>query len=306
MATAAKKGNGSTPLGSAAMLVCVAVHQFGNRVVERELAEKTAHEHNAEAQMFFTTKKLVAREAISKVSTMFARFKVFHYENTLPWLDNGYRILPAANYAKYVEEARRLKEEAMAAVEDFLKVYPTVREQAQKKLGTAFRESDYPTPAQLRSRWGIEINFTPIPDKADFRADIPAKELAVITANIDAQVKTALHNAQQDLFQRLYQVVLAMRDKVKDYKVTEARGKKKIENAFRDSAITNIRDLCELLPRLNFTNDPELSRLADEVKKGLASQEPDALREDEDLRNKAVRKADDLLKKMAAYIGDTV
>jgi hypothetical protein len=304
MAVALKKVK-LNPLNEAAMLVCLSTHGWGNRIVAKEEANKTADTHQAQHGMFFTTKKLVPKEAISDVTTAFARFKVFHYENTLPWLDNGYRILPATNYLPYVAAARELKEKAMTAVDKFLTVYPSVRDLAKKRLGTAFRETDYPSSAALKRRWAIEINFVPLPDKNDFRADIPAKELLAISQNIDEQVQHALANAQTDLFQRLYDVVAAMRDKVAGYRVVDGKGgKRKVEKAFRDSAISNIRELCELLPKLNFTNDPALTRLTAEVMKDFGNQDPEALREDELLRSTAVSKANAILKKMSAYIGE--
>jgi hypothetical protein len=296
----------SMPLAKAAMLVCIDVHQWGNRSVEPLLAEKTAQDMKADAGMFFTTKKLVGREAIKGVSSAFSRFKAHHYKNTLPWLDNGYRVLPAANYFVYIEEANRLKEEALAEVETFLKVYPLVRAAAEKRLGDAFDEEDYPSPNALRRKWGIDTHITPIPDKADFRTALPKEEIEKIAADIDQQVDRALKNAIGDLFERLFQVTVTLRDKLKAYKVTEDKGKKKVENAFRDSAVTNIRELCELLPRLNFTGDPELTKMANEVCKSLGTQEPEILRDDDESRKKAVDQADAILAKLAAagYVGE--
>lgn len=306
MAATKQKSVERNPLAAAAMLVCIDVHQWGNRKVENELAEKTAEDNRADKEMFFTTKKLVDRATLKVVSSAFSRFKAFHYENTLPWLNNGYRILPAANYLAYTENSRKLKEDALQSVEDFLKIYPTVRDAAAKRLGDAFDEEDYPTPDQLRRKWGINTHFFPVPDKADFRTDIPAAELKRIAASIDDQVAIGLKHATQDLFERLYQVVLVLRDKLKAYKVSDEGGKRKTENVFRDSAVDNIRELCDLLPRLNFTHDENLDHLAAEVMKSLGSQDAEQLRENEQQRLKVTLAADAVLAKMADYIGDGV
>lgn len=297
---------GHNPLTTSAMLVCLEVHTWGNRVVEREMANKAASDVNAtDKNMFFLTKKLVDRDTIRDVTTAFSRVKSFHYEHTLPWLDNGQRVVPSLEYMHYTANIRTLIQEADAKVDEFLKVYPIIRAKMVQRLGKAFHDDDYPTPAALRRRWSVDVNFSPMPDKADFRVDLPAKELATINQNIDDQVARAVESAQNDLFQRLYSVVLSMRDRIKDFKVVEGKGgKRKVENAFRNSAVENVRELCKMLPRLNFTNNPDLTRLAEEVAATLGNQDAETLREDDTLRAKAVEAADDVLKRMAAYIGD--
>ena len=47
---------------------------------------------------------------------------------------------------------------------------------------------------------------------------------------------------------------------------------------FRDTMISNIRDLVDVVPRLNIFGDDELARLCEQVKEKIASVEPDALR----------------------------
>lgn len=292
------------PLTRSAMLVCVSVHQWGNRVQEQRLSAKAENEHKTAKGVIHTTKRLVPRDLITKVTSAFSRFKAHHYENTSPWDNNGYRILPSANYFKYVEAERDLRRECMDEVEQLCKVWPNIRAAAQKAQGSLFRESDWPTVADFRASWRIETHFMTIPDKADFRVDLPAEELRRINEDIDGQIAAGLKNATHDCFERLHTVVLAMRDKLKEYSVTtDASGKLKTENHFRDTLVTNIRDLCKLLPRLNVTNDPDLARLCAEAAESLGKIEPDSLRgEDSPARDVAIKRADKLLEAMAGYV----
>lgn len=299
------------PLTHSAMLVCLSLHQWGARKVEHPMNEKSAALVGAEVSMVHTTKRLVGKDAITKVSSAFSRYKAFHVENTLPWNDNGWRIIPSTNYLTYVEAARKLDGEIKKEVEHFLKVYPTIREAAKKKLGKAWNENDYPQPSYLRRKWFVQTDYMAIPDKADFRVDIPKAKLQEIFANVEAQVQAGLENATNDLFMRLYTVVIALRDKLKAYKVVrtasktgKGKGTKQTENHFRDTAVTNIRDLCELLPRLNITNNPDLVKLAAEVSKTLGAKEPEALRDDDVMREQTIDQADKILAAMADYVGD--
>ena len=292
----------TNPLASSAMLVCLQIHQWGYRRLDPGVSNKAAAELGAGQEMLRTWKRLLGRDSTKIVSVAFSRYKSHHYENTVPWLDNGYRMLPSANYLPYVEKERELRADCDRAVEDFLKFYPKHREAAQARLGRAFNENDYPTAQAVRRKFSIDLHFMPIPDKADFRVDVPAKELTRINADIDGQVKLALENATRDLFERLYEVVISLRDRLKAHKTPSVGKDAKRQRSFRDSAVSNVVDICKLLPRLNINGNPELKKLTDDVMKSLGKADPEALRENDDLRATAIKKADDILARMADYV----
>ncbi|MDE0051528.1 MAG: hypothetical protein OXO52_17200, partial [Rhodospirillales bacterium] len=76
---------------------------------------------------------------------------------------------------------------------------------------------------------------------------------------------------------------------------------------FRDTMISNIRDLVDVVPRLNIFGDDELASLCAQVKEKIASVEPDALRPsktfDPAARAQVKRDADALAEKFAGYFG---
>ena len=72
---------------------------------------------------------------------------------------------------------------------------------------------------------------------------------------------------------------------------------------FRDTMIENTRELCALLPRLNFADDPNLEAMRQEVEQSLAGNHPDALRNDPDLRRDKAAEAKAIMDKMRAFMG---
>ena len=74
---------------------------------------------------------------------------------------------------------------------------------------------------------------------------------------------------------------------------------------FRNSMISNIRDLVDVVPRLNIFGDDELARLCEQVKEKIATVEPDALRPSKSFdpvaRARVKRDADALAEKFAGY-----
>ena len=71
--------------------------------------------------------------------------------------------------------------------------------------------------------------------------------------------------------------------------------------------IGNIRDLVDVVPRLNIFGDDELARLCEQVKEKIASVEPDALRPSKIFDPAACaqvkRDTDELSEKFAGYFG---
>src|SRR5262249_46627307 len=69
----------------------------------------------------------------------------------------------------YLGEHRRLLIMFDAAKAAFMSGYLAAKQSAQKQLGDMYKESDYPTPDELDSRIGCELEVMPLPDAKDFR-----------------------------------------------------------------------------------------------------------------------------------------
>jgi hypothetical protein len=67
--------------------------------------------------------------------------------------------------------------------------------------------------------------------------------------------------------------------------------------------VENARELCALLPRLNFTDDPNLETMRQQVEATIAGHHPDALRNDPDLRRDTAAEAKAIMEKMKSFMG---
>jgi hypothetical protein len=74
-----------------------------------------------------------------------------------------------------------------------------------------------------------------------------------------------------------------------------------VEHPFRDSVVTNLVKLVDVLPKLNVTGDPELERLATQVRASLLV-DPQELRKSELIRSETARAATAICDRMAAYM----
>jgi hypothetical protein len=70
----------------------------------------------------------------------------------------------------------------------------------------------------------------------------------------------------------------------------------------RDSVVTSLVKLIDVLPKLNVPGDPELERLAAQVRASLLV-DPQELRKSESIRSEAAKNATTIAQRMAAYMG---
>jgi hypothetical protein len=67
--------------------------------------------------------------------------------------------------------------------------------------------------------------------------------------------------------------------------------------------LEHARELCDLLPRLNIGDDPNLENMRQEVEGKLASLSTDAIRNDPTVRQGAADDAAAIMDKMRAFMG---
>ena len=283
-----------------AMLVSLNVRAYSARKEDKKISAEVALNHATTSDAGRYNKVLVAKTALDPVTRAAGSLRTYHYENTLPWLDEGVRILPAANYQTYKTDMVGLRDNFDSAVRVFISTWPEIIADAKVRLNGMFNANDY--PADISSRFGCSVRFMPISDSSDFRVAISDLERATLRSQISETLSAAQSVAMRDLWERVAVAVRAMASRLAAYKRDESTGK--TENPFRDSLITNLRELCGLLPRLNFTNDPALESVRQKIESELLQSEAADLRESELLRAKIAERADRIAESIAEFMGE--
>lgn len=216
-----------------------------------------------------------------------------YYENTLPWGMEGTQLLPSANYLAFMSDFRKEKGEWEYLVNEFVSNYDQLRLDAKRILGSLYNDSDYPTANEIANKFRMDMAVFPVPTN-DFRVQINDAELTRIQQDVEQRVKQAQSQAMQEVWQRLYDKVKHIAERLADPKAV-----------FRDSMIENARELCALLPRLNFADDPNLESLRQQVELSLTNQHPDSLRNDPLLRSDKAAEAKSIMDAMSVFMGGT-
>lgn len=281
-------------LSSRALLCSIHIHIWTARRYDRKISADVASQHNTKEEAGRYNKRLLPFEAVSydAVKLVGGQARAYHYTHTLPWGEDGIRILPSENFFEYTQAMADFKSDFESTSKKFCKEYPEMRKAAKKALNGMYRDEDYPDDRSIQNKFGFDIAFLPFPDAADFRVQLGDDQVDMVRQKITRQVEEATQVAMRDLWQRLYDAVETMSDKLHNP-----------DAIFRDSLIGNLRDLCQLLPRLNFTGDKELEAMRKKVEIDLSKYNADALRQDKVLRSSVAAQAAAIRQAMAAYMG---
>lgn len=223
-------------------------------------------------------------------------WRVWHYENTLPWGNDGSRVIRSAAFLDYTNEFREYKNKFEAACETFYAAYPTLVAEAEFKLNTLFEAADYPAVQAIKDRFNVRMTTYPLPNAEDFRIieGIPPEEVERLRSEAVSGLEEQVTLAIKDLWSRLHTVVTAMQTRLEVG--TDGKPLK-----FHDTLVSNIEDLLAKVPQLNLTGDPAITTMTEEMQALIAFQ-PATLREDLTVRSDVARKAADLAKRMACFV----
>lgn len=276
-------------LSEKALIVNFTIALWSASKTDKKITREVEQAHNATDAGHFN-KILIAKKDLEEVKKIATNARAFHYENTLPWGDNGDRLLPSTNYFEYIGKQRDFKQQFEDAVQKFISSYPDIKEEAKRRLNGMFNETDYPSLHKLPKKFSMEATFMPIPNLDDFRISINQTEVERLRSEIEQHVYIRINDATKNIWERIADAVKHMYERLSDQ-----------DAIFRDSLVTNIADLVDLLPRLNFTNDSGINQSIAQMKQLLVN--PDYLRSNSSKRVETAENAKELLDKINDFLG---
>lgn len=276
-------------LSSKALLVYLSISQCMFRKLDQGATNSVESNFRTDRKVGNFTKKLLpgARE-LEAIGAIASSIRKFFYAQTLPWMSDGSRIISSKNYMDFTREFRARKATFDAAVEALLVCYPNLRMEAQAKLGDLFNANEYPTEARLRTAFACDVSFLPLPEAGDFRTQIDETEKQAFLA----KMREVEANATRECWSRLHAVCVKAVEKLSAP-----------DAIFRDSLVSNIQDLCALLPKLNVTDDPALEAARVQVEALANAIKPDVCRDNATERLDAASKLKAISDSMGAFMG---
>jgi hypothetical protein len=266
--------------------------------LDKDASAKVTADAAASQDAARVNKHLIAKESLAPINTAANAVRLHFYNDTLPWKDNGDRVLTRKRYMTFMVEHAALVEKFHAAVQTFIEeTYPAACDRAAFRMGTLFKASDYPHPEALRSRFYVNLDIDAIAEASDFRVTMEAEQVEQIRATMEAALQQRMGRAMQDVWTRLSDTLGHFAERMGS------------DGVFRESTIRNLEEIVDLLPDLNVLEDENLEQIRQQVATFVIGYDAKTLRTDKNARAtvsaEAQRIMDDMAGFMAAFGGES-
>jgi hypothetical protein len=277
-------------ISASAVLVELNISVWPASKIDRELTSQVNANASAHKDASQTKKNLFAGTSIrADIEKFAARVRLYNNQHTLPWADKGERMLPTKLFMDYKQTMNGYERTFEMICDNFFDEYETLVKDAQVNLGAMYRAEDYPPLEEVRQKFSFRRSVKPLPEAGDFRLDIPANDLEEMRVAYEGQYNEKLAEAMRTPWERLHEVLLGMSKKLGD--TSEAKKR------YHDSLLTNPLELCELLTKLNVTNDPKLEDARRQVETAMLGASIEEVKVDASVRENLKSKVDAILGK---------
>lgn len=274
------------------MTVNLTVGIWQGHRLDKAASKQVTDSNGADADAARVSKHLIPKEYLKDIVTAAGQVRAHFYQKTLPWKDNGDRLLTRKLYAQFVEEHSEMAKAFKDAVADFLnRTYPAAKARAEFRMGSLFNANDYPTADQLRHRFYVALDIDAVTEAGDFRVQLDGAEAAAIRARIETATTQRLGAAMRDVWERLAETLGHFADKMAGNAI------------FRDTTVSNLLELVELLPGLNLLDDPNLDQIYRDLNDTLRGVTPKDLRKSPEVRTAAADETKRILEEMKGFMG---
>lgn len=232
-------------------------------------------------------KSLVPDESLASIQAIAKELRSLIDSHTLLW-DKGVRLLPMGKKGFYginfLTKIGGLQEEFNEEVDVFMAKYPKLRDEGLVENSGFFGRHDYPTVEEMRAKFGVRLGTMHIRPEDDYRSSIVSKKIMDEIQDRTRLEMDRLHGiAINSMYERVKDVIKRIKILDKPVKKGGRRG------YFKDTVYDTIREMIDVFPSLNYTNDPKIAKMTKDLKGLLV--DTDNLRTDDAARQAYLDKA---------------
>jgi hypothetical protein len=278
-------------ISTSAMLATLSISCWTARKLDKRVSEEIDVTKNAKARVGNYHKHLLAgAKALDALTKYTARVRLWNTQNTLPWSDNGARLVPSSYLIEYKTGVSEHERNWNALLDAFLAEYPNSVSASAFVLGDLFNRDEYPPVELIRSKFSFNFSLDLIPNSGDFRVDIAEDAKREIIEQMNVRAEQRLNDAMREAWSRLHECLTHMSERLEN----DEDGERK---KFHGTLVSNSVELCGLLTKFNITNDPQLELARRELASALTNVDYSSLKESDELRLQTKSKVDSILSK---------
>ena len=127
-------------LSKKALTITFSVSQWGATAKDKKVTDKALADNHATSDAGKFTKNLLSGDALDPIQKLVGKARTYHREVTLPWKQDGERLLPATLYADYAQTMRGFESSFEALVGEFCSNYEQQVESLPRARGWSLGE----------------------------------------------------------------------------------------------------------------------------------------------------------------------
>lgn len=229
-------------------------------------------------EWFRVSKRLIRskRKEWQALTRAIGEIRKYWYEHTVPWVEDGVRLLKKGNYEEFKERSGELRAAVLDAAVEVDKVRGELVEEARERLGSSFCEADY--PAHFDGEFDVIISLgVPLgqPDDALYQID-PAR-YARESERFSRRLQEAAENCERLLAQQLADMVNHLLEKLRP----DENGERP---QFTYRSVENVKDFFKKYRELRVSEGGALEEVISQAEGLLGGKTAQELRSDEEAR----------------------
>jgi hypothetical protein len=240
---------------------------------------------------------LAGRPELEEITSLVGAARTYVYDNTLPWSNNGQRLLVTTRLPKFDARMQEFKEEFDNKVEGFVSVYPTLITAQAMALGDMFNRAEFPLASEIRTKFAFSFDYLPVPASGDLRVDIGTQAQEELRARLEHMAVVRVENAMAEINEKLSAHLRRMADRL----TTDTKpdtGERTVRR-FTDTLVSGALELCDLVADYNVTGDKTLAQARTMLENALNGVTAQTLRDDPAKREDVRSAVNDILNKFS-------
>ena len=274
------------------------VSEWTARKLDKGVSEEVVNAKSAQSKDSARVNKnlMAGRSELDNIHKFVAASRTFVYDSTLPWSDNGQRLLPSAQFATFDDAMQKREEQFVAMVADFVTLYPSLITGQALVLAGMFNRNDFPPASAIASKFAWTLDYSPVPATGHFIIDVGNAAQAELQRRLAERSDKRVEQAIESLFGSVKEHLERM---AKQLTVEIGPDGKARKGKLYDSLLDGGLEICDRIKALNIINDPKLESMRHDMLSLLNTVDMDDLRKAEGAREEVKAKVSDLLDKFS-------
>lgn len=221
---------------------------------------------------------MAGRPELEDISTLVTAARSYVYDNTLPWSNNGQRLLITARLPVFDAEMQKYADAFKAKVDAFVYTYPSLITAQAMALGDMFNRAEFPLTSEMAKKFAMSCEYLPVPVAGDIRVDISNQAQDELRQRLEHMATLRVEKAMTEINEKLAAHMARMVDRLTTD--VDPATKEEKPRRFTDTLVSGAMELCDMIADYNITGDPQLENARRLLESKLSGVTVEALRSD--------------------------